>query len=58
MIKVLITTGKVLKFIRGKRCQGKGDSFRSAIVFTNLYVPRTFNLEAASTECDRLFLFC
>ena len=24
------------KFIQGKRCQGKGDSFRSAWVFTNL----------------------
>ena len=28
--KVLITTGKGLKIIQGKRCQGKGDSFRSA----------------------------
>ena len=28
--KVLNTTGKGLKFIQGKRCQGKGDSFRFA----------------------------
>ena len=57
MKKVLITTGKGLKkFIQGKRCQGKGDSFRLAGLFTNLSLLRTFNLDA-SPECDRSFLF-